>query len=187
MRSIPVGAVDNEAQDFIVNVYQDYYGLVKKTVMRITGSHCEVEDLVGDCFLRLIEKTSTIRELSRGKLTAYIKYTARSVAINYIKHKDVVRKHVDTAEADLSDYGSDAQPDVDDRLIQESELELLSKAILQLPEKTKNLLYFKYLLGMTDEQISQIYSISTDSVRTYLSRARKDAKRLIFEENGYGQ
>jgi len=170
-----------------VNVYKDYYGLVKRTVIKITGSHSEVDDLVGDCFLRLIEKTSTIRDLSRGKLTAYIKYTARSVAINYIKHKDVVKKHVDISETDLSDYSAAEQTDVDERLIQEHELELLSKAILQLPEKTKNILYFKYLLGMTDEQISQIYSISTDSVRMYLSRARKDAKRLIFEESGYGQ
>ena len=187
MRSIFVGAIENDDHEFIVNVYKDYYGLVKRTVIKITGSHSEVDDLVGDCFLRLIEKTPTIRDLSRGKLTAYIRYTARSVAINYIKHKDVVKKHVNAAETELLDFSSSQRPDVDDRLIQEHELELLTKAILRLPEKTKNILYFKYLLGMTDEQISQIYSISTDSVRTYLSRARKDAKRLMFEENGYGQ
>ncbi len=188
MRSILVSAVNNNDHDFIVNVYKDYYGLVKSTVIKITGKHSEVEDLVGDCFLKLIEKTATISTLNRRKLTTYIKFTAKSVAINYIKHRDVVSKHVDTAsEADVADFSASSQTDIDDRLIQENELELLTKAILQLPEKKKNILYFKYLLDMSDEQISEIFSISTDSVRMYLSRARKDAKKLMFEEIGYGQ
>ena len=187
MRSILIGAIDNDGQEFILKVYKDYYGFVKRTVMKITGVHSDVDDLVGDCFLKLIEKTSTLRELSQGQLTTYIKYTARNVAINFLKHQHVVTKHVDiTAESELLDYSTDSQWALDERIIQRHELENLTKAILQLPEKKKNILYFKYLLDMSDEQISEVYSITTDSVRTYLSRARKDAKKLMFEETGNG-
>ncbi len=188
MRRIHIGAGDNDDQAFIIDIYQDYYGLVKKTIVSLTGVHSDVDDLINDSFLKLIEKAPTLRGLSSGRLTAYIKYTARSVAINFLKHQTVVTKHVDSAaETEMPDYGSDPRDDVDNRLIQEHELKLLTRAILQLPEKKKNILYFKYLLNMTDEQISEIYSISTDSVRTYLSRARKDAKKLMFEEIGYGE
>ena len=111
-----------------------------------------------------------------------MRFTARSVCINYIKHKEVVTKHVDTA-TDMEMAKNSAQPyeRVDDKLIEKHELELLSNAILKLPEKQKNILYFKYLLEMSDEQISKIYSISANSVRTYVSRARKDARKLMFE------
>ncbi len=183
MHNVRVVDKDNDNKAFIVNVYKDYYGFVKRTMIRITGVHSDIDDLVNDCFLKLIEKTSTIRVLGQGRLTAYIRYTARSVAINYIKHQKVVKKHVDIAvDTELSEFSAGKYTDIDDRLIRKHEIELLKKAILRLPEKKKNILYFKYLLDMSDKQISEVYSISPDSVRTYLSRARKDAKRLMFEE-----
>ena len=108
MRRIHIGAGENDDQEFIIDIYKAYYGLVKKTIVSLTGVHSDVDDLINDSFLKLIEKASTLRGLSSGRLTAYIKYTARSVAINFLKHQTVVTKHVDSAaETDLPDYGSD--------------------------------------------------------------------------------
>ena len=41
------------------------------------------------------------------------------------------------------------------------------------------LFYLKYLLELPDEEIAQRLGISPGSVRTYLSRARKHARKLI--------
>jgi RNA polymerase sigma-70 factor (ECF subfamily) len=187
MRIGTPGTIDNDEQAFIVGIYKDYYGFVKRTVIKITGAHSDLDDLVNDCFLKLIEKTPTLRSLSGEQLVAYIKYTARSVAINYAKHQNVVSKYVDdAAETGLADCGADTSGEPGERLIQEHELEQLTKASRSCRKKTKNILYFKYLLDMTDEQISKVYSISIDSVRSYLSRARRDAKKLISEVKNYG-
>ena len=83
----------DEDKVFMMNLYQEYYGLVKKTVYNITRDADHAEDLTNDTFIRLIEKISVIRTLESCKLAAYIVYTARSVAINFIKHLDVQKKH----------------------------------------------------------------------------------------------
>ena len=187
MRSRLSNIADNDDQAFLVGIYKDYFGFVKRTIIKITGSHNDVDDLVNDSFLKLIEKLQTIRLLSREQLTTYIKFTARSIAINYARHRDVVNKYVDVcAQTDLPELNVPSGPGIDEHIVQENELAELSRAITRLPEKQKNILYFKYLLDMTDEQISEVYSISANSVRTYLSRARKDAKKLMLEgiENG---
>ncbi|OPY58988.1 MAG: RNA polymerase sigma factor [Pelotomaculum sp. PtaU1.Bin035] len=60
--------------------------------------------------------------------------------------------------------------------------EELGNAILRLPEKQKDLLYFKYILEMADAEIAEIFGIAPDSVRQYLTRARREAKKLMDKE-----
>ena len=89
---------------FMLNLYKDYYGLVRKTIYSITHNNSEVEDLINDTFIKLIEKVSLLRTLDSCRLAAYVVYTSRSVAINFIKHRDVQNKHVYYGkDLDLSD------------------------------------------------------------------------------------
>jgi len=53
---------------FMMNLYNDYYGLVRKTVYNITHDADYAEDLTNDTFLKLIEKISLIRTLESCKL-----------------------------------------------------------------------------------------------------------------------
>lgn len=52
---------DDEDKAFIMNLYKDYYGLVRKTIYSITHDANNTEDLINDTFIKLIEKTSLIR------------------------------------------------------------------------------------------------------------------------------
>ena len=82
-----VAIESDESKAFMLNLYHDYYGLVRKTVYNITHDADHVEDLINDTFIKLIEKISLIRTLDSCKRTAYIVYTSKSVAINFIKHR----------------------------------------------------------------------------------------------------
>ncbi|SFR18756.1 RNA polymerase sigma factor [Desulfoscipio geothermicus] len=42
---------------FMVSLYQDYYGLVRKTVYNITHDADNAEDLINDIFIKLIEES----------------------------------------------------------------------------------------------------------------------------------
>jgi len=66
--------------------------------------------------------------------------------------------------------------------VKQEELEALSKAIMKLPQSQKDLLYFKYILEMSDKEIAEILRIAPNSVRQYLTRARREAKKLIEKE-----
>lgn len=173
----------DEDKTFMLNLYKDYYGLVRNTVYHITRDAEDAEDLVNDIFIRLIEKISLIRTLESCKLAAYVVYTSRSVAINFIKHQDVRKKHVYYgADFDLAEKLPSLADNIEERIVHQEELEELGNAILKLPEKYKDLLYFKYILEMNDVDIAEIFQIAPDSVRQYLTRARREAKEVMDKE-----
>jgi RNA polymerase sigma-70 factor (ECF subfamily) len=56
------------------------------------------------------------------------------------------------------------------------EYESLGRALKRLPERERTLLHLKYDMEYDDEAIGQIMGIKKDSVRQYLTRARRLAK-----------
>lgn len=173
----------DDDQAFMLNLYKDYYGLVRKTVYHITRDADHAEDLVNDTFIKLIEKISLIRTLESCKLAAYVVYTSRSVAINFIKHREVQQKHLYFGEdTDLAEKIPNPEDNIETRIIHQEEITELRGAILKLPEKHKDLLYFKYILEMNNREIADILNIAPDSVRQYLIRARRETKELMEKE-----
>ena len=78
-----------------------------------------------------------------------------------------------------------SEDDIETRIIHKEELKELGNAILKLTEQQKDVLYFKYILEMNDAEIAEILVIAPDSVRQYLTRARREAKELM--EKGMNQ
>ena len=58
------------------------------------------------------------------------------------------------------------------------ESEQLAAALLRLPEKRREMLFLRYYLGYSDEEIGKMYSIS----RSAVFRRRKKALRFIRKE-----
>jgi hypothetical protein len=88
----------------MLKLYDDYYRLVRNVISKIVQKSEDLDDLVQDAFIRLIEKITLLRTLDHCRKTAYIAYTGKSVAINYVKHRDVVSKYTFFGmESDLSE------------------------------------------------------------------------------------
>lgn len=179
---------DEEDRLFILNLYQEYYGLVRSSIFKITHDMDHVEDLINDTFIKLIGKVSVLRTLNSCKTATYVVYTARSVAINFIKRRDVMNKHMYYgAEEDIAATASIYEA-VEESILRKEEIEEMVQAIGKLPERERDLLYFKYILEMNDEEIGQILGIATASVRQYLTRSRRKARELMDKErNLYGK
>lgn len=175
-----ISELENDDKAFMLDLYKSYYGLVRKTIFGITHDSKEIEDLINDIFIKLIEKISLLRTFDSCKTTAYVVYTIRSVTINYIKHKKVENKHMYYSDIAEDVFGLDDDSEV--RIVHQEELELLCDVITKLPTKEKDLLYFKYVLEMKDSEIANILGIAPNSVRQYLTRARRDAKKLMEKE-----
>lgn len=176
-----ISAIENEDdKGFMLNLYQEYYPLVHKTIYSIMRDTKDIDDLIEDTFVKLIEKISLIRTFESCKTASYVVYTARSVAINFIKHRDVQKKHTFYGgDADVSDELIIPEDTLEDSFFHREELESLSNAVLKLPDRQKDILYFKYMLEKTDSEIAEDLSISLSSVREYLTRARRAAKQLM--------
>lgn len=185
-----ISAMENDDDKaFMLNLYQNYYALVRSTVYKVMRCENDIDDLVEDIFIKLIEKISLLRTFDCCKTVAYVVYTARSVAINFIKHRDVQQKHTFYGEqADISDELMIPEDTLEESYFHREELEALSDAVLKLPDREKDILYFKYVLEKTDSEIAEDLSINPSSVRECLTRARRAAKKLMEQgENRNGK
>ena len=170
-------------KEFIMQLYDDYFKLVRKTIYKIIQNPTDLDDLINDTFLKLIEKISLLRDFSCHKMTAYVVYTSKSIAINYIKHRDVVNKHIYYGmENDLSEVMEDIFDCLEDQILHRLDIEGLRDIILRLPESQKDILVFKYFLEMPDAEIAKTIGISPKSVPQYVKRARNAAKKLFSKE-----
>lgn len=174
---------DDNDKAFMLNLYKNYYALVRKVIYSILLDNKDIEDLINDTFIKLIEKITLLCTFDCCRTAAYVVYTARNVTINFIKHRDVQRKHTFFGgDADAGEEIADFDESIEDAIIHRETLQLLSEVVLKLPEKQKNLLYFKYILNMTDAEIAEDLGIGSDSVRQYLTRARREAKKLMEKD-----
>ena len=176
-----LAAMDNEDDKaFMMDLYKEYYPIVRKTIYQILIDSRDVDDLINDVFIKLIEKISLIRSFDCCKTASYVVYTSRSVAINYIKHRDIQRKHAFYGkESDVLGDAVDTDDSVEDFIVRREAMDSLSDAVLKLPDRQRDLLYFKYVLDKTDMEIAEDLSINPNSVREYLTRARRAAKKLL--------
>ena len=63
------------------------------------------------------------------------------------------------------------------------QVDLLSRGLGRLSERERDILKYRYLLDMGDEEIARVLGIKPSSVRMYLTRARKNAF-AIFDSEG---
>lgn len=176
--------LEDDERAFMLDLYKNHYGLVRKNIYRITHSYDEIEDLLNEVFIKLIEKISTLCTFDCCRLASYIVYTSKSVAINYLKHKSIENKHL--YYSDIMDLiGEDVkvpENSSEERYLRQEDIQMLRDVVIRLPQQQKDLLYYKYILEMSDEEISKILGIAANSVRQYLTRARRNAKSLIEKE-----
>lgn len=170
----------NNDKDFMLRLYHDYYGLVRRNIHRITHDENSVDDLVNDTFARLIERIPLLQDFDCNKTAAYIVYTAKSIAINFIIRRDTQNKHLFyTDEIELITDQYLVVDDVADKVLLQQDIALLVETTLQLPQKLKDILYFKYVFEMEDTEIGEALGISSSSVRMYLTRARRALIKLL--------
>jgi len=183
MIGLLIAQLEEDDKALMLDIYKNYYALVRKNIFGITHQNDDIEDLIDEVFIKIIEKISLIRTFDCCKRTSYIVYTIRSVAINYLKHKSVESKHLYYSDdMDLIEDTGAPEDGSEEKLIRQEDIKLLKDAICRLPQPQKDLLYYKYILEMSDEKIAEILEIAPNSVRQYLTRARRSAKKIIETE-----
>lgn len=173
---------DESDREFIFGLYRNHYALVRKVIYGITRDSNNIEDLINDSYIRLIEKIFTLRALDCHKTVAYLVYTAKNVAINHIRHRGVQGKYLYYGQdADIADTVVDLAVSVEERIVYRENVEEIYQGLARLPERYKDVLYFRYILGMTDAEIAEKLNITSVGVRQYLTRARRTAKQRMQE------
>ena len=174
---------DDYEREFMERMYIKYYALMRKYAYEISQDAGQVDDIINDACIKLINKISLLRTFNSCILTSYIVYTVRSVAIDFVKHRAVASKwHFYGADDDMMGSIPCNNNTPEDILFSNEHFDGLYEALDQLPERDRTLLQYKYFFDMNDKEIALAFNIKKDSVREYLSRARKRVYKLLREE-----
>lgn len=171
---------EEDEKKFILNLYQQYYPLMKHRAYSIVKDYGIVDDLIQEAFVKLIPKIPLLQSLTTYKLTSYIVYTMKHVCLDYIRKETRRAQHAFYGERDdVADQIPDLQAATEENYMQFEEFEVLEQALLQLSERDRNLLFFKYNMELSDKEIERLLGIPAQHVRQYIARARRRALNTL--------
>ena len=159
---------------------RDHQAMVFRTLLRLTGSRENVDDLAQEVFLRLYRALPSFR--GESLITTYLYRITVNVAQNeWKRRRRDDRSHVSLSD-DVSNWedrlqhpGSNAEQQIEEREFQlsvENQLQHLSQV-----ERTILVLYHQE--ERSYEQIAHVLSLPLGTVRTHLHRARKKLREAI--------
>ncbi len=163
----------------LAELERKYSGYCRTVAFNVLGDRDEAEECVNDAFLRIWNATG--RETPE-KLKPYLGKTVRNIALNRYRDNNNSRHRVLSAAGPLEDADRLAAPEVNyDRAI--TVAALINEFLHSQPEKKQKLFVAKYYYEMTDEEIASLLGIPRGSVKSGISRMKKEL-RSRFEEEG---
>lgn len=173
-----INDVDDRA--FMQEVYQQNERLMYAIALKYASNTQDCEDIVHDTVEKLCKNIAKIKGLPNFALRAYVVYAVRNTAINFRKHQSTINRHIQQLSGDDSSSEYDQPESIIERIedLQEKRTSL-TKVWMQLTDAEQELLYRKYVLEQTTEELAGIFQCSRDSIRMRLSRVRRKSLRLM--------
>lgn len=182
-----VPADDPDGMAFIRELYRRYARLMFAEALRRVSNPQDCEDIVQDAVESLCKKADTLRELPSAALPAYVVYTVKHKAFDFLRRQAVAGKYTaDPEDGWLEDLESPA-PSPEELAELREQTDGLCKVWPLLAEEDQELLYRKYILGQDNGELAEVFHCQRDSMRMRLTRARRRAAALELARTVTGQ
>ncbi len=171
---------DDSDRAFMEQLYLEYSNIMYAVAMSILKNPEDAEDAVQEAIIRIIEKISILKGKNSCTLRSYIVITIKRVSINLAVKKG--RHPYADVDEEFWDSIEDTDAPVEDLVIVNIEHEELKQALRKLPKRERDILKWKYYELWPDEEIAQALGIKKNSVRKYLTHARRLLKAILEEK-----
>ncbi len=170
---------DRAGLTFMTDLYRKYSRLMYATALRCVPSGQDCEDVVQDAVESLCKKVHTLMDLPAHALPVYITYTVRNRAASFMRHRTVVQKHVVEWDGSGLDGCQSPVPSPETLVELKEDSARLYAVWSRMPEQDRELLYRKYVLGQSDEELAEIFRCRKDNIRMKLTRAKRKVIALM--------
>ena len=151
----------------IAEIYERHKDTVYRICFAYMKNAMDTEDVVQDTFYNLIKSGAAFESEEHEK--AWLIRAASNLCKNKLRHWWRKRENLEDHEnLRANDF------DIDDTL----------DAVMQLPDKYKNVIYLYYYEGYNSIEISKILRKPQSTIRFYLSNARKILREKIGGDFG---
>ena len=182
-----LAAIENETdRAFLSALYEENYDAMVRKAKSMLCDDAAVEDVIQDTFLYFAKNLDKIYKVPCSNLPFFIVMCIKRKCVDYIRMQKNRSKHIlGSMDAEETHFEQpDPGPSVEEQALLRLDAEKVQQAFSELSESLKDVLRYKYLLEMTDEEIAQTLGVKKPTVRSYLTRARQ-AVYQICREKGY--
>lgn len=183
--AVLLAIADEEERSFLAEIYMRHHRLMRYTARRYLRQEADAEDAVSDALVALHGKLPLLRTLEEKALRAYIVTTVRNTALNLcIARQRAEGRSVPDGEETLAHVRD--RVNVEKQVQLEDELRAVLEAMRELPGKEKTVLWMRFALSSTNEEIAEATGLSPESIRKYLSRARARLRTAVYGKGAEG-
>ena len=172
-----------EDRDFLLELVKENGSLMYAMAFQILGNEAVANDMVSEACMALMKKTAYFRTIAEEKQRLYILAIVKNNCLMYLRKHSRERLFYDGHELETSLASEDA---VDDALIADADSQMLREALRKVDGRTRDLLSMKYFEMRSDSEIAEKLGIGKNSVRQYLTVARRKRKEELIRGGWYG-
>lgn len=170
-----VEGLKNGDKEVFEDLYKQHYVPLCYYCVKYVERLEDAEEIVQDVFVKLWDKhkETTINT----SVVAYLHKAVQNNALNYLNKRKIVDRYMDAQDGKLKHSFDDGQ-----KILEDDELRLvLKKAILELPEKRREIFEMSRFEDMKYSTIADQLSISVKTVENQMSKALKYLRVVLKE------
>ncbi|MCM3213129.1 sigma-70 family RNA polymerase sigma factor (plasmid) [Niallia taxi] len=166
-----------EREEIIDQLMQEYSDDILHLVYTYVKNRTTAEDLTQEIFIKCYEKLNQFNQQATLKTWVY------RIASNHCK--DYLRSwhyRKITLSDKILDYIPSKSKQVEEEIIANSEGNILTNAVMNLPLKYREVVFLHYYEELSLAEISKITSVNINTIKTRLKRAKELLKDKMIEE-----
>lgn len=164
--------IDEDSLRTGAGLYEQYYTAMIRRAKRYVSDTYDAEDIVSNCWLRLLPKIQLLTEMDELARTAYLMTAVQNESLDY--HRKSLRLHGKMVELN-DDIADNEAGNAYDTLIV---CDTLSYLLTMIPPQEAKIVRCK-MEGMNNAEISERMHVSQSTVRVYWLRGRRRLRQLI--------
>lgn len=157
--------------DALCRLYEKYSGLLFKVAIALLREVSAAEDVVQDVFVQFAENIGGFH--LTGSLKAYLSVCVANRAKNVLisrKKECVLPEHQDSPSN---------KPGPEQQIICSEELQLLARAMEQLPFEQRQIIALRHYSGMSPRQIGQSLDLSPNTAKSRYRYGMEKLRQLL--------
>lgn len=159
---------------FFEEIYRSYRSQMIYVAKTVLKSNNDAEDAVQIAFIGIAKNIETVEAIeNKTDLRNYLLKSAKNAALNIIKLRE--RRNEISFEDEIGEVSDESFVTT---VCIKAEYDLLVKALKELDEKYKDVLYYHFVLDLSVTEIASLLDRKHDTVAKQLNRGKK----LVIEK-----
>lgn len=174
---------DAKAFELLVARHTRFAGAV---AMGVVNDYHAALDVVQEAFVKVLDGLGNLEDPERFQ--AWLRHVVRSTSLDHLRRRKVTGRSAEALPGEDDESQPLPAPGVKpEDLLEQAELRAqVREEIAALPESQREVVYLKYLEGLSYDEIADVTGLTVNTIESRLFRARSSLRKRLGERFGAG-